>query len=67
MHWKYLSKGLPICKTSWTFPDFANNSPWRNLSFEPDARQEYKRISSSLSGKEWYAIRSCNESGMGGL
>ena len=61
------NNNLPICKTSWTLPDFAKFSPCLNFSLEPDARHEYKRISSSFSGNEWYAIRNCSTSGIGGL
>lgn len=57
---------LPICNGSLTERFLYSWSPRWNSSDELLARHEYKRMSSSLSGKLQYAIRNCNCSGTGG-
>lgn len=59
-------KHLPICKGSFTARFLKRCSPRWNSSALPLARQEYRRMSSSLSGKLQNAIRSCSCSGTGG-
>lgn len=59
-------KWKPIWRGSLTALVLYNWSPRWNSSAELFARQEYKRMSSSLSGKLQKAIRNCNCSGTGG-
>lgn len=63
---KKMTLDLPICKTSLTALSLNRCSPLWNSSDDPFAKHEYKRMSSSLSGKLQKAICSCNCSGTGG-
>lgn len=56
----------PICNGSFTDRFLYNWSPRWNSSAELLAKHEYRRMSSSLSGKLQNAIRNCNCSGTGG-